>query len=213
MENDLNIKNLKESLNTKNQIKNINLKEEEIKNDTNENTNNIQIINNDMNNDTKENKNVLNVQEECSKNIEINDKDKKINNKRVNNLLKDIYGSLSKINEVNDRVKNILSKRKKLNSVNSFRVNYQVNKESNIKNKRKSTTANKTKITYKIKEKNGQNEYSTEKISHIYNRNTYNNENDLTKNETGSDNLKSKNTNIIALTKFLIYLNSLNMKN
>ena len=203
MENDLNIKNLKESLNTKNQIKNINpnLKEEEIKNDTNENTNNIQIINNDMNNDTKENKNVLNVQEECSKNIEIDDKDKKINNKRVNNLLKDIYGSLSKINEVNDRVKNILSKRKKLNSVNSFRVNYQVNKESNIKNKRKSTTANKTKITYKIKEKNGQNEYSTEKISHIYNRNTYNNENDLTKNETGSDNLKSKNTNIIALTK------------
>ena len=49
MENDLNIKNLKESLNTKNQIKNINLKEEEIKNDTNENTNNIQIINNFFN--------------------------------------------------------------------------------------------------------------------------------------------------------------------
>ena len=38
----------------------------------------------------------------------------------------------------------------------------------------------------------------------IYNRNTYNNENDLTKNETGIDNLKSKNNNIIiiALNKF-----------
>ena len=35
----------------------------------------------------------------------------KINNKKVNNTLKDIYGAISNINEVNKRVKNILSNR------------------------------------------------------------------------------------------------------
>ena len=35
----------------------------------------------------------------------------KINNKKVNNTLKDIYGVISNINEVNKRVKNILSNR------------------------------------------------------------------------------------------------------
>ena len=205
MENNLNIKNLKESLSTKIPTKsiNLNLKDEEIKNDTNENSNNINNIkiSKEENSETKENKIELNTQEESSKKIENDDKDKKTNNKRINNLLKDIYGSLSKINEVNDKVKNILSKRKKLNSVNSFRINYQDNKESNIKNKRKSTTANKNIITYKIKEKNNINEYSTDKIFNIYNRNTYNNENELTKNETASENLKSKNNNPIALRK------------
>ena len=208
MENDLNIEKLKESLSIKNENKNINLnlKEEEIKNDINENENSANKIkiSNEENNETSENKIELKDKEECSKIEEKVDNEKKINNKRVNNLLKDIYSSMTKINEVNDRVKNILSKRKKMNSVNSFKINFQDNKESKIKNKRKSTTTSKNKINYKIKEKNSQIEYSLSKISNIHKRNMNKNRSNITKNETESVNLKLKtnnNNNIYILSK------------
>ena len=185
---------------------NLNLKEEEIKNDINENENSANKIkiSNEENNEKSENKIELKDKEECSKIEEKVDNEKKINNKRVNNLLKDIYSSMTKINEVNDRVKNILSKRKKMDSVNSFRVNFQDNKESKIKNKRKSTTTSKNKINYKIKEKNSQIEYSLSKISNIHKRNMNKNKSNITKNETESVNLKLKtnnNNNIYIMSK------------
>ena len=146
----------------------------------------------------------LNDKEEKFKKINKDDKDKKINNKRVNNLLKDIYGSLSNINEVNNKVHDILLKRKKMNSVNSFRnsiKNQKSNDDNNIKNKRKSITTNKNKTTYSIiKEKSVHDGYSTNKFF-IYNRNTPNNENEITKNETGSVNMKSKSSNNFFLTR------------
>ena len=55
--------------------------------------------------------------------INKNDIFTKINNKKVNNTLNDIYDSIATINETNKRVKNILSNRNA------------VNKSSNIKRK------------------------------------------------------------------------------
>ena len=209
MENDLKTESLQESLNKKLMNKSVSIasKEEEIKNNSIEkeiNLNRSQKINEEK----KEEKNIkieINKEKEEEEKIQEinkddNEKDKKINNKRVNNLLKDIYGSLYKINEVNDRVKNLLEKRKKMNSVNSFRKGIKEEKENNIKNKRKSITTYKKKPNYNIKENIISDEYSTTKIGGIYNRNTYNS-NEITKNETASVNLKSKNTNIYQISK------------
>ena len=109
MENDLKVELLKESLNKQkmNKINNIRPKEEEIKNNIEEFE-----INSNRFEETKEENIKMkdNKYEEITKIIK-EENEKKINNKRVNNLLKDIYGSLTNLNDVNDRVKNILSKR------------------------------------------------------------------------------------------------------
>ena len=199
MEKELKEELLKDSLNNMKMTNdiNINSQEEDNKNNSVEkeiNSNNI--LNTKEQEESKSDfKNEPNDTEEKFKQINKDDNDTKINNKRVNNLLKDIYGSLSNINEVNNKVKNILSKRRKMNSMNSFRNNYKETKpNSNIKNKRKSFTSNKNKNNYNIKPKITQDEYSTNKKDNIYNRNTYI-ENEITKNETASMNLKSKNSN------------------
>lgn len=72
----------------------------------------------------------------CNK-MEIFDK---INNKKVNNTLKDIYGVISNINEVNKRVKNILSNRPYIHKYKSVDYKSKYNKEgNNIKRNRSST--------------------------------------------------------------------------
>ena len=206
METELKAETFKDSLNSSKMSKNINIqsKEEEIKNNSigEEINSNENIKMYEKKIDPKD-KIELNDKEEKFKKINKDDKDKKINNKRVNNLLKDIYGSLSNINEVNNKVQDILLKRKKMNSVNSFRssIKDQKSNDINIKNKRKSTTTNKNKTTYSIiKEKSVHDGYSTNKFF-IYNRNTPNNENEITKNETGSVNMKSKSSNNFFLTR------------
>ena len=206
METELKTETFKDSLNNSKMSKNNNIKskEEEIKNNSirEEINSNTQIQKDEKQFDSKD-KNELNDKEEKFKKINKEDKDKKINNKRVNNLLKDIYGSLSNINEVNNKVKSILLKRKKMNSVNSFRnsTKDQKSNNDNIKNKRKSITTNKNKATYSIKEKSEHVGYSINKNNYIYNRNNPNNENETTKNETGSVNMKSKSSNNFFLSR------------
>ena len=64
----------------------------------------------------------------------------KINNKRVNNTLKDIYGVISNINEVNKKVKNILSNRPYIYKYKSADYKGKYNKErDNYKRNRSST--------------------------------------------------------------------------
>jgi len=202
METEFKTELLKDSLNKSKMNKNINInsQEEEIKNNyiVDENTENKLIKLNEENTEVKD-PILFNDQEEKFKKINKDNTDKKISNKRVNNLLKDIYGSLSNINEVNDKVKNILSRRKKMNSVNSFRNDMKEEKNYIIKNKRKSITANKNKTTYSIiKEKIPQDEYLIDKNNY---RNFSINENEITKNETGSVNLLSKNNNDYIISK------------
>ena len=201
MENDLKVELLKESLNKQkmNKINNIRPKEEEIKNNIEEfeiNYNRFEEIK-EENIKMKDNK-----YEEITKIIK-EENEKKINNKRVNNLLKDIYGSLTNLNDVNDRVKNILSKRQKMKSVSDFRRNIKDEKSnSNIKNKRKSLSNNKKEITNSVKENMICSEYLKSVINNNNNRNISCYENELTKNETGSINFKSKNSNTYLLSKF-----------
>ena len=206
METELKSDFLKDSLNNNKVSKNISIQtlDEEIKNNSIEGEINenkfLKIDEQDI--ETKEQM-ILNDKEEKFRKINKDNSDKKINNKRINNLLKDIYGSLTNINEVNNKVKNILSKRKKMNSVNSFRNNMKDQKNYNIKNKRKSITANKNKTTYSIiKEKVPKDEYLKDnKNNYIYKRNSTNKENETTKNETGSTNTKSKINNNYSLSK------------
>ena len=195
MESELKTEFLKDSLNNDKINKNISIcfKEEEIKNNSF-----VDEINYEKNLKMSEQsfedkvKIELNDNEEQSKKLNEEIKDKKINNKRVNNLLDDIYGSLSNINEVNNKVKDILSKRKKINSVNSFRNGIKEQKDIVIKNKKKSLTINKNKTNYNIKTNIIPDEFSIIKKANINTKNISDNVNETTKNETDLMNVKSK---------------------
>ena len=64
----------------------------------------------------------------------------KINNKKVNNTLKDIYGVISNINEVNKRVKNILSNRPYIYKYKSADYKGKYNSERNKFKRNRSST-------------------------------------------------------------------------
>ena len=66
----------------------------------------------------------------------------KINNKKVNNTLKDIYGVISNINEVNKRVKNILSNRPYIYKYKSADHKGKYNKERDKFKRNSSSTEN-----------------------------------------------------------------------
>ena len=193
MENETKTKTSLESLNNKKLNKNINshMEEEEIKNNSDGNEINFDKTpkNNQLN--IEKNTNIeLNEEHSEYKNINKEETTKKFINNRVNNILNDIYGSLSNINEVNEKVKNILSKRK---TMNSFRTSSKIESNFKIKNKRSSTTT-------KIKDLKNKSIIKEEKIDDNYlakneTNNIYNIEDEATKNETTSINFKSKLNN------------------
>ena len=192
MENEIQNKISIESINDKNKNKNIStqIKPEEIKNNNDENEINSKknMIINDKTIKQNTKIDLKNNNDNNYKKINNDENTKKINNTKINNILNDIYGSLTNINEVNEKVKNILSKRKTINSMNSFRNNItKKDSDSKTKNKRSSTTNRKDfKLENIIKEEK------------IYNKNNsiYKNiEEEVTKNETASINLKSKESN------------------
>ena len=193
MENETKTKTSLESLNNKKLNKNINshMEEEEIKNNSDGNEINFDKTpkNNQIN--IEKNTNIeLNEEHSEYKNINKEETTKKFINNRVNNILNDIYGSLSNINEVNEKVKNILSKRK---TMNSFRTSSKIESNFKIKNKRSSTTT-------KIKDLKNKSIIKEEKIDDNYlakneTNNIYNIEDEATKNETTSINFKSKLNN------------------
>ena len=193
MENETKTKTSLESLNNKKLNKNINshMEEEEIKNNSDGNEINFDKTpkNNQLN--IEKNTNIeLNEEHSEYKNINKEETTKKFINNRVNNILNDIYGSLSNINEVNEKVKNILSKRK---TMNSFRTSSKIESNFKIKNKRSSTTI-------KIKDLKNKSIIKEEKIDDNYlakneTNNIYNIEDEATKNETTSINFKSKLNN------------------
>ena len=195
MENETKTKTSLESLNNKKLNKNINshMEEEEIKNNSDGNEINFDKTpkNNQLN--IEKNTNIeLNEEHSEYKNINKEETTKKFINNRVNNILNDIYGSLSNINEVNNKVKNILSQRKKVNSVNSFRNSMIEKKDNTSKNKKKSFTIYKNKTNYNIKTNNIPEEVSMIKKININDRNISYNDNDITKIQTGTANTKSK---------------------
>ena len=193
MENETKTKTSLESLNNKKLNKNINshMEEEEIKNNSDGNEINCDKTpkNNQLN--IEKNTNIeLNEEHSEYKNINKEETTKKFINNRVNNILNDIYGSLSNINEVNEKVKNILSKRK---TMNSFRTSSKIESNFKIKKKRSSTTT-------KIKDLKNKSIIKEEKIDDNYlakneTNNIYNIEDEATKNETTSINFKSKLNN------------------
>ena len=193
MENETKTKTSLESLNNKKLNKNINshMEEEEIKNNSDGNEINFDKTpkNNQLN--IEKNTNIeLNEEHSEYKNINKEETTKKFINNRVNNILNDIYGSLSNINEVNEKVKNILSKRK---TMNSFRTSSKIESNFKIKHKRSSTTT-------KIKDLKNKSIIKEEKIDDNYlakneTNNIYNIEDEATKNETTSINFKSKLNN------------------
>ena len=193
MENETKTKTSLESLNNKKLNKNINshMEEEEIKNNSDGNEINFDKTpkNNQLN--IEKNTNIeLNEEHSEYKNINKEETTKKFINNRVNNILNDIYGSLSNINEVNEKVKNILSKRK---TMNSFRTSSKIESNFKIKDKRSSTTT-------KIKDLKNKSIIKEEKIDDNYlakneTNNIYNIEDEATKNETTSINFKSKLNN------------------
>ena len=193
MENETKTKTSLESLNNKKLNKNINshMEEEEIKNNSDGNEINFDKTpkNNQLN--IEKNTNIeLNEEHSEYKNINKEETTKKFINNRVNNILNDIYGSLSNINEVNEKVKNILSKRK---TMNSFRTSSKIESNFKIKYKRSSTTT-------KIKDLKNKSIIKEEKIDDNYlakneTNNIYNIEDEASKNETTSINFKSKLNN------------------
>ena len=193
MENETKTKTSLESLNNKKLNKNINshMEEEEIKNNSDGNEINFDKTpkNNQLN--IEKNTNIeLNEEHSEYKSINKEETTKKFINNRVNNILNDIYGSLSNINEVNEKVKNILSKRK---TMNSFRTCSKIESNFKIKDKRSSTTT-------KIKDLKNKSIIKEEKIDDNYlakneTNNIYNIEDEATKNETTSINFKSKLNN------------------
>ena len=164
MEKEIKNDDLNDSLNEPSRANNINMHNEENINSISKSPkfNSDNNINNSNENNLEERK-LLNDNNDLNKNYtSINNTEnifKKINNKKVNTTLNDIYGAISNINEVNKRVKSLISKRPNINKYenNKRKISSQGKNNINVKNipnkinpsKKENNTNNKQNIIKK----------------------------------------------------------------